>query len=128
MVGKITKVAVAAAFVLTVAGAAPATAKAGDVITSGACSATSVWKLKLSPQNAGIQGEFEVDSNVVGQTWRLKIQQNGQTIFTGTRVTKAPSGSFTVRGVATDTAGADAFTAQARNPATGETCPGQASI
>ena len=66
MVGKIVKAALAAALVLTVAGAAPAGAKAGDVIKRGSCSASSDWKLKLSPEDNGIEVEFEVDSNRSG--------------------------------------------------------------
>jgi len=103
-------------------------AKAGDVVRTGACSGASDWKLKLSPEDNGIQLEFEVDSNRVGQTWRVRIRENGVLIFTGTRVTKAPSGSFTVRRLAKDTAGSDAFRAAATNVATGETCVGHASI
>jgi hypothetical protein len=117
---------------MLVAGAialAPAAgAKAGDVIRTGACSGSSDWKLKLSPEDNGIQLEFQVDSNRVGQTWRVRIRENGVLIFSRTRVTKAPSGSFTVRRLADDTAGTDAFRAAATNVATGETCVGRASI
>ena len=41
-----------------------------DVIQEGRCSVSSDWKLKLSPENGRIEVEFEVDQNVVGQTWR----------------------------------------------------------
>jgi hypothetical protein len=114
--------------VSAIALAPAAGAKAGDVIRTGACSGASDWKLKLSPEDNGIQLEFEVDSNRVGQTWRIRLRQNGGLIFSGTRVTKAPSGSFTVRRLAHDTAGTDAFRAAATNVATGETCVGRASI
>ena len=103
-------------------------ARAGDVIRTGACSGASDWKLKLSPEDDGIQLEFEVDSNRVGQTGRIRIRQNGVLILTGTRVTKAPSGSFTVRRLTKDTTGTDAFRAASTNAATGETCVGRASI
>ncbi len=129
MVGKIVKVALAAALVLTVAGAAaPAGAKAGDVVRTGSCSGTSTWKLKLSPDSTGIQVEFEVDSNVVGQTWGVKILENGTRIFKGTRDTVGPSGSFTVNVLGTDTAGTDSFKGKATNAATGELCVGKAKI
>ena len=103
-------------------------AKAGDVVKTGACSASSTWKLKLSPDNGAIQLEFQVDQNVAGQTWRVRINQNGDRIFTGKRVTKDPSGSFTVRLNATNTAGTDRFRAAATNVATAESCVGRASI
>jgi hypothetical protein len=105
-----------------------ATAKEGDVIRTGSCSGASDWKLKLSPENGRIEVEFEVDSNKVGQTWRVRIRQNGVLIFSGTRMTQAPSGSFTVRRLAKDHAGTDAFRARAENLASGETCVGRASI
>jgi hypothetical protein len=105
-----------------------ASAKAGDVVKTGGCSAASVWKLKLSPDSGQIQLEFEVDQNKVGQTWKVRIAENGTRIFADKRVTKAPSGSFTVRLFAKDHAGTDSFKASATNPGTGETCVGRASI
>ena len=66
----------------------------GDVITRGSCSGQSDWKLKVKPDNSRLELEFEVDSNVNGQSWNVRIKQNGSRIFTGTRVTQGPSGSF----------------------------------
>lgn len=128
MFKRMMRIALAGALVLTVAGAMPATAKAGDVIRRGACSGASTWKLKLSPQDGQIQVEYEVDSNKVGQTWAVRLFQNGNRIFAGRRVTQAPSGSFTVRVLANDTVGTDAFRGRATNLATGEVCRGTASI
>ena len=68
-----------------------ASAKAGDVVRTGACSGASDWKLKLSPDNGRIELEFEVDQNKVGATWAVRIKQNGTRIFIGKRMTKAPS-------------------------------------
>jgi hypothetical protein len=128
MIGKMTRMAVAGAIALTVAGAAPAMARGTDVIRRGDCSGNSEWKLKLSPEDGRIEVEFEVDSNVVGQTWSVRILENGSRIFHGTRDTRGSSGSFTVRRLADDTAGTDSFRARATNAATGETCVGTASI
>jgi hypothetical protein len=128
MIGKMTRMAVVGAIALTVAGAAPAMARGTDVVRRGDCSGTSEWKLKLSPDDGRIEVEFEVDSNVVGQTWSVRILENGDRIFRGTRETQAPSGSFTVHRLAADTAGRDSFSARATNAATGETCVGTASI
>ena len=128
MVSKIVRMVLASVVVLTVAGAVPAAAKAGDVIKTGACSGSSDWKLKLSPQDGQTEVEYEVDSNVVGQTWQVRIFQNGNKIFGGSRVTKAPSGSFSVRLLAANPAGSDSFKARASNAATGELCVGRASI
>lgn len=128
MFERMLRMALAAALALTVAGAVPALAKDGDVIRRGACSGASDWKLKLSPENGKIEVEYEVDSNVVGQTWRVRLFQNGERIFAGLRTTKAPSGSFTVRVVANDTAGTDHFRGRAVNTTNGEVCGGSASI
>lgn len=119
---------VAGTLALAVVGVVPASANDADVIRRGSCSARSDWRLKLSPENGRIEVEFEVDPNVNGQTWHVRIRQNGSRIFSGDRVTKAPSGSFEVRTLARDTAGTDSFGARAVNAATGETCLGRASI
>ena len=66
----------------------------GDVITRGSCSGRTDWKLKVKPDDGGLELEFEVDSNVNGQSWNVRIKQNGNRIFSGTRVTQGPSGSF----------------------------------
>ena len=127
--GRITRtlaVAVAGVAMLATLSAAPAMAKPGDVIRSGACSGPSNWKLKLSPDNGRIEVQFEVDQNVNGQAWRVRIRHNGDLVFNRMRTTKAPSGSFEVRLLQANRAGADAFTARAVNATTGETCVGRA--
>jgi hypothetical protein len=128
MIARITRAALTGAIALTIAGAAPAVAGDRDVIREGACSGASDWKLKLSPEDGGLEVEFEVDSNVVGQTWRVRLFQNGTRFFAGTRQTTAPSGSFEVERFVNDTAGTDSFRARAANAATGEVCVGRASI
>ena len=128
MFKRMMRVALAGALILMIGGAVPASAKAGDVIRTGACSGSSDWKLKLSPQDGRIEVEYEVDSNKVGQTWSVRLFENGNRIFAGKRVTKAPSGSFTVRVLGNNTAGTDSFRARASNAATGEACGGSASI
>jgi hypothetical protein len=126
---KIARIAAVAVLVGSVMAIAPmASAGGGDVIRRGSCSARSDWKLKLSPQDGGIEVEFEVDSNVNGQAWRVRITQDGNRIFSGRRVTRAPSGSFEVRTVTDDPAGTDRFRARAAFPAAGEVCVGVASI
>ncbi len=128
MIGKMTRAAVAGAMALTIAGAAPAIAGDRDVIREGACSGSSDWKLKLSPEDGGLEVEFEVDSNVIGQTWRVRLFHNDVRFFAGTRTTVGPSGSFELRRVTDNKAGTDSFRARAANPATGEVCVGRASI
>lgn len=108
------------------AAAPAATAGSSDVIKRGACSGASHWKLKLSPENGKIEVDYEVDQNVVGDTWRVRMRHNGELFFSGRRTTKAPSGSFEVRRVEPNLAGTDRFKARARNLSTGEVCAGRA--
>jgi hypothetical protein len=126
MIKRILGVALAGALALTVAGAMPAAAKDGDVIRTGSCSSGADWKLKLSPEDGRIEVEYEVDSNVSGQAWRVRIFKNGNRIFGGTRTTGGASGSFEVRVVTSDTAGTDTFRSRATHA--GETCTGSASF
>lgn len=100
----------------------------GDVRTSGPCSAQSDWKMKAKPDNGRIELEFEVDSNRVGQTWSVRITDNGVQIFSGNRVTQAPSGSFEVRRLTANRVGVDHFVGTARNAATGEVCTGRVNL
>jgi len=106
---------------------APVAAKSGDVITRGHCSAASVWKLKLSPENGRIEVELEVDQNRNNRLWRVSLVQNSTTVWRGSRYTRAPSGSFTVRRVFANRAGTDRFIARATNVQTGEVCRGAAT-
>lgn len=128
MVGRLMRVVIAGVMVFAVTGTTNAFAKDGDVIRRGGCSVSSDWKLKLSPENGKIEVEYEVDSNKVGQNWRVKLFENGNRIFRGTRTTQGASGSFTVRVLANNTAGSDSFRAHALNLGNGETCGGAASI
>jgi hypothetical protein len=108
----------------------PATvaAKDGDIVRTGNCTGATDWKLKLSPENGRIEVEGEIDSNVNGQTWSVKLKRNGNVFFTGTRTTQAPSGSFEVRRVTANGAGTDSFVLKATNQSTGETCRGTATF
>jgi hypothetical protein len=132
--GKAVRFGLAGLMAATLFGAAPqafashGSGGGGGITTEGACSATSDWKLKVSPENNRLEVEFEVDSNVVGQTWKVRLSDNGVRFFQGTAVTQDPSGSFEVRKLTADQAGTDNILAQAKNMATGETCKGTASL
>ena len=103
-------------------------AKDGDIVRTGNCSGATDWKLKLSPENGRIEVEFEVDSNHNGQTWNVTLKNDGNAFFTGTRMTKAPSGSFEVRKLSNNGAGSDMIVGRAVNQATGEVCRGSATF
>lgn len=102
--------------------------RGGGVKASGKCSAQSTWKLKAKPDNGRIEIEFEVDSNVIGQTWNVVLTDNGTQVFKGSKITQGPSGSFTVHKRTANQAGTDTIGGKATNPATGESCTGSVSL
>ena len=127
---KLFRTGVIATFVLAAAlsTAAPASAKGGDdARASGKCSAGSTWKMKAKPDDGRIEVELEVDSNRVGQLWSVALADNGHRIFTGSRRTVAPSGSFELELRSANRAGADRFTATART-ASGEICSARVTL
>lgn len=105
-----------------IATAPAASAKTVAAKASGTCSMGSHWKMKAKPDNGRMELELEVDSNRNGQRWSVRITDNRHLIFTGTKVTVAPSGSFEVRRLTTNRAGIDHFVGVARNPRTNEVC------
>jgi hypothetical protein len=103
-----------------------ALARGDDVIERGSGNGGGTWKLKLSPDDAGTEVEFEVDRNRTGEDWRVVMKRNGDVFFRGTRTTRGASGSFDVRKVV-GASGGD-FTARATHIGTDHTCRGSASI
>jgi hypothetical protein len=101
-------------------------AKDPEVRVSGTCTKGSSAKLKLSAEDGRIEVEFEVDQNRVGRRWSVVLRQNGIVIRRLTRVTRAPSGSFEARVLASNRAGVDRFVATASR--SGETCTARASF
>lgn len=58
----------------------------------------------------------------------MKLKRNGNTVWPGQGTTQGPSGSFEVRKVISDGAGADQIVARAKYPANGEVCRGTATF
>jgi hypothetical protein len=88
----------------------------------GSCTATSTWTMKAKADNGKIEVEFEVDTNRNGASWNVTLTDNGTRIFHGTRLTHAPSGSFSVSKLTANRAGTDHLVGFARYPANGEVC------
>ena len=103
----------------------PALAKDGDVLVRGTCTGRSAAKLKLSGENSRIEIEVEVDQNRNGVPWTVVLTRDGTRVARATRVTKAPSGSFSVRKLVANPAGVDVIRAVATRR--GETCTIRAS-
>ena len=109
---------------VAVVAAVPATAPGKNnpgVIKTGKCSNGASWKLKAKHDNGLIEVEFEVDQNVAGRRWNVVIKRDGAVTFRGARVTRRPSGSFSVNRRIADSAGPDRVVATAR-AAAGGTC------
>ena len=105
-----------------------AMAKDGEIIRRGDCSGTTNWKLKVAPDDGGLEVEFEVDQNKNGEKWRVVMKDNGDRFFKGVRQTKGPSGSFSVETFTQDMQGTDKIFARAVNLRTSETCAGTIAI
>jgi hypothetical protein len=116
-----------AGLALALAGAlaAPsATLAAGGrvVRATGSCTATSTANLKAKAENGRIGVEFEVDQNRNNRLWSVRTWDDSVRVFSGSRRTAAPSGSFTLRLLIRNRAGADRIRARATNAVTGEVC------
>ena len=106
--------------------AAAAAAKDGDVLRAGTCTQASTSKLKLGPEDGGIEVELEVDQNRNGVRWSVVLTRNGGAVGRTVRVTRGPSGSFEARFVTRNAPGPDRFVARATRA--GETCTARAAI
>jgi hypothetical protein len=93
---------------------APAKNDPGLVQRTGKCSNGATWKLKAKPDDARLEVEFEVDQNVSGRRWSVVITRDGRQVFRGARITRPPSGSFSVNRRPADPAGPDRIVAIAR--------------
>ena len=99
-----------------------------DVRAAGSCTLRSTAKIKLSPEDGGVEVEFEVDENRVGKTWSVVVNRNGSRVLSRKATTNARSGSFEVRTVVGRGTPRTNVTAVARRAATGEVCRASASI
>ncbi len=106
----------------TLAVGSNAFAKSGDQTVNGTCSASSTSKLKVGQRDGKLKIEFEVDSNVKGQSWGVTLSDNGSMFLQKTMKTAGRSASFEARAKTANQAGTDAIQATATNGATGETC------
>jgi hypothetical protein len=93
--------------------------KATSVV--GTCSRSSTSKLKVKPDDARLETEFEVDQNRNGVTWKVTLRRNGHLASRTNATTRAPSGSFSVERRLTNGSGRDTITAKATSPS-GEVC------
>ncbi|HEU6445621.1 MAG TPA: hypothetical protein VFL61_11235 [Gaiellaceae bacterium] len=99
------------------------------VTRSGACTGGgATWKLKAKHDDGLVEAEFEVDQNRNGRRWNVVITRNGKVVFRGVRVTRPPSGSFSLTRRMANAAGRDRIVATARAVAGGAVCRGVVSV
>jgi hypothetical protein len=111
-----------AALLAVPAVATSAHAQGGDAVRSSAACATGTIKVKAKVDDGMLSVEGELDTNRVGQTWNWKIVRDGMVAVQGSKVTAAPSGSFSVGRLIANPAGQDTITFRAVRPATGKVC------
>ena len=109
-------VVLAAGIPLAMAGPASA-----DTEKRGACSDNARYDYEVEKDDGRFEVSFEVDSNVVGQKWRLRLFQDG-TRYASQVSTTDREGEADIERDRSNTAGKDRFTARALNLSTGETC------
>ena len=99
----------------TVTLATPAAARHGGdgVINRGSCSQAGSWKLKAKHDDGRLEVEFEVDTNRVGQRFKVRLSDNREVFFRDRRTTRAPSGSFEVESRTANRAGTDVIRGRA---------------
>lgn len=124
---RISTIGIAIGLMALVPLAATATANDADVKRAGSCTGSTSAKIKLSPEDGGIETEFEVDQNRTGVTWKVTLRRNGKVAARAQATTGGPSGSFELRRVLADGQGSDSISARAVSPS-GEVCTAQASI
>ena len=115
---------IALAMLVPAAPAAQAGDDDGEIIRTGSCSGSADWKLKAKRDDGRLEVEWEVDSNRSGQTWRVRIFDNGDRVAATRRTTQPPSGSFEVERHIANRAGSDHIVARSRHLASGQVCRG----
>lgn len=118
----LTTAAVGLALLVPFAPAAQASGGVRGIERTGSCSGSADWKLDVKPDDGALEVEWEVDSNKVGQVWRVRIYDNGDQVVATRRTTQAPSGSFDLQRRIANRTGDDRVVARARHLATGQVC------
>jgi hypothetical protein len=117
---------------LAIGVALPAVAPAKDnpgVMRTGVCSGLGAsWKLKAKHDDGRVETEFEVDQNRNGRRWNVVIRRNGVVVFRGSRITRPPSGSFSVNRRIANAAGRDRIVSTARSVGGGGVCRGVVTV
>jgi hypothetical protein len=99
-----------------------------EVVVRGSCSADSDWTLRLVEHHRWIGVAFKVDSDAVGEPWRLALRHGRRPFFIDVRRSSDPDGIVGVRRPIRNTRGIDVVHARAVNLETRERCRAVAAI
>ena len=109
-----------------------ASAKDGDARYRAACDMGSRSDVKLRDKDGRIRVDFYVKNNQIGEAWNYTLTQNGTTVVTSTRSTRATDDSsdddsrhtaeVKWKSYLTNAPGTDTIAARAVNAKTGEVC------
>ena len=71
--------------------AGPANAENSRIETKGSCSASSDWRLRLTPivKKDIVKVQGKIDEGVAGSKWHVVASDNGAVVFEGDLVTRA---------------------------------------
>ena len=97
------------------------------VSRTGSCSGPADWTLTVEPDDGRLEVEFEVDHAQSGQTWRVRVRDNGDLVLAYSATTRGADGTFSVSRPIANRAGTDNLVARARNLSTGQRCVGRLS-
>jgi len=98
-----------------------------EVRKHGLCSGAALWQMEAEDEGARLELEFDVNSSIAGQEWRVKLRHDGE-VFTRVIKTTNSHGNFEVDRSVYDGLGADALGARAVNVGSGEVCEGHVTI
>lgn len=98
-----------------------------EIRVAGSCTGDSSSKLKVRRDRGRLKAQFEVDENVNGVVWNVRLSRNGTVVVDTTRATHPPSGSFSIQRRLGNGAGPDTVSATATSPS-GEVCTASATI
>lgn len=98
-----------------------------EVHKRGGCSRSSLWQIEAEDEGARLEMEFDVNSTVAGQRWRVKLRHDGAVFATVNRTTNG-YGNFEVERSVYDKLGTDGLGARAVNLKSGEVCEGHVTI
>jgi hypothetical protein len=125
----LTAVALSTALLVTGAGLATSAVASGGhddrIIRTGSCSGSADWKLKAKSDDGRLEVEWEVDSNRAGQTWRVRVRDDGDLVVKTRAATGGASGSFSIQRQVANRAGGDSIVARSRDLSSGQLCVGR---